>query len=234
MPSFFPGFLIPMTAFNRREGFYGHPLLRAGAAGQRRRRGLCLRPGNRALFRRARRDGLRRGRLFSGGARRAVPLSGRAPVRRRADRPSRPVCVALRRARRRGLHGAVFPALRRHGRRDAGGLRGAVRAGLADPPGLCRRFFHHAAAGRLARRARSARAGGSRRGALRADARSARPPAVSAGGRGLLFPGGAARPGAPRRAGRGALCRAERRHDGGRAADAAPASRCSSCSSACC
>ena len=60
---------------------------------------------------------------------------------------------------------------------------------------------------------------------LRADARSARPPSVSAGGRGLLFPGGAARPGAPRRAGRGALCRAERRHDGGRAADAAGAFR---------
>lgn len=63
------------------------------------------------------------------------------------------------------------------------------------------------------------------RGALRADACSARPPAVPAGGRGLLFPGGAARPGAPRRAGRGALCRAERRHDGGRAADAAGAFR---------
>ncbi|MFR2149197.1 MAG: hypothetical protein ACLS7Z_00625 [Christensenellales bacterium] len=66
-----------------------------------------------------------------------------------------------------------------------------------------------------------ARAGRRRRRAVRSSAHSAHPAAASSAGRSLLSAGRAAGRRSPRGAGRHALRRAERRHDGGRAAHAA-------------
>ena len=95
-----------MTAFNRREGFYGHPLLRAGAAGQRRRRGLCLRREIVRFFAAARWALSRSPLLWRRLPALFLCLAIAWPP---PGRPAFPACARRASARASaGLHGAVF------------------------------------------------------------------------------------------------------------------------------
>ena len=191
-----------MTAFNRREGFYGHPLLRAGAAGQRRRRGLCLRPGNCALSpRTARWASSRSPFLWRRSPRCSSVWPSACPP---PGRPAFLACVSRFGARVGGSARRCFFLLSPPSRaarcwRPARSCpRWSGRSARPMPPV----FHHHAAAGRwlAAHGARGLAAVGRALCAL-TPVLLVRLLCLPEGE--AAFPGGAARPGAPRRAGRG-------------------------------